>query len=85
MGKSLTPYSNVIDRIEAEFAAYRRALRKEDQQRLDRLFNLARRHTASGVVRSDPDPFRTVMVSVLIELLRLVEEGDDATRDRGAV
>lgn len=70
----------MIDSVEALFAPYRRALRKEDQERLDRLFNMARRQTAAGVMQSDPDPFRTIALSMLLELLRQVEERDDPPR-----
>ncbi|MDH5753083.1 MAG: hypothetical protein OEZ59_11800 [Deltaproteobacteria bacterium] len=84
MGKSVTPYSQVIDRLEHAFADFRRGLPRPDQQRLDRLFNEARRHTAPGVLLSDPDPFRPVMLAMLIELLRRLEElEDDRTHLRG--
>ena len=70
----------MIDRVEAMFALYRRGLRKEDQERLDRLFNMARRQTAAGVMQSDPDPFRTVVLSMLLELLRELEQRDGESR-----
>ena len=41
---------------------------------MDELFSMARRHTASGVMLSDPDPFRPIMLSMLIEMLHLLEE-----------
>lgn len=62
------------------FAPYRKGLRKEDQELLDRLFNMARRQTAAGVMQSDPDPFRTIALSMFIELLRQVEKRDDPPR-----
>ena len=80
MGKSVAPYSHVIDPAEAAFAPFRRTLRKEDQQRLDTLFNLARWHTPSGVAQSDPDPFRPILLSVLIEILHLLEEHPSEAR-----
>ncbi len=47
---------------------------REDQKRFDRLFNDARRHTPGGVLQSDPDPFRPVLLGMLIELLRRLDE-----------
>lgn len=74
MGKSITPYSHVVDQVETSFADFRRALTRADQARFDRLFNYARRHTPGGVLQSDPDPFRTVLLGMLIELMRRMDE-----------
>ncbi len=78
MGKSITPYSHVVDQVEAAFPDFRRALTRADQARFDTLFNYARRHTPGGVLQSDPDPFRTVLLGMLIELIRRLDEiGDE--------
>ena len=77
MGKSVAPYSHVLNGLEAEFRPFRRALRKEDQERLDLLFTLARKHTPAGVMQSDPEPFRLLVLSVLLELLRMLQERHD--------
>ena len=77
MGKSVTPYSHVVDQVEASFADFRRGLPREDQKRFDRLFNDARRHTPGGVLLGDPDPFRPVLLGMLIELLRRLDEVHD--------
>ena len=74
MGKSITPYSHVVDQVEAAFSDFRRALTRADQARCDTLFNYARRHTPGGVLQSDPDPFRTVLLGMLIELMRRLDE-----------
>lgn len=50
---------------------------REDQARFDRLFNYARRHTPGGVVLSDPDPFRPVVLAMLLEMLALLDERND--------
>ena len=46
---------------------FRRALRKEDQQFLDRLFEKARAHIQAGVDASRPWPFEAILISILIE------------------
>ena len=74
MGKSITPYSHVVDQVETAFSDFRRALTRADQARFDTLFNYARRHTPGGVLQSDPDPFRTVLLGMLIELMRRLDE-----------
>jgi hypothetical protein len=50
-----------------EWKKFRRGLRKEDQQFLDRLFEEARLHVQAGVYASRPWPFETIMVSILLE------------------
>ena len=85
MGKSVPPYSHVIDEVQAEFREFRRALRREDQALFDRLFDQARLHTASGVTQADPDPFRTIVLAMLIELLRAVLERESNANDRDSV
>lgn len=77
MGKSVLPYSQVVERLEAAFAPFRRCLPRADQARLDRLFNHARRHTPAGVALSDPDPFRPVLLGMMVELLRRLEQLED--------
>ena len=80
MGKSVLPYSQMLDRMEAEIRPFRRALRTADKARFDRLFTMARKHVPSGVMQSDPDPWRTATFAILIELLRMI---DDGARDTG--
>jgi hypothetical protein len=46
---------------------FRRALRKEDQQGLDQLFEKARLHVEAGNSASIPWPFETILISILVE------------------
>ncbi len=50
---------------------------KEYQARFDRLFNYARRQTPGGVVLSDPDPVRPIVLAMLLEILALLEKRED--------
>jgi hypothetical protein len=77
MGKSVSPYSHLLDQLESQFAPFRRALTREDQARFDRLFSHARRRVPAGVMQSDPDPFRTAVLGMLIEILARLD-GDHA-------
>ncbi len=74
MSKSVLPFSQVVQRLEAEYAPFRRCLPKADQARFDALFSYARRHTPAGVMQSDPDPFRHVLLGMLLEILKRLEE-----------
>jgi len=67
MGRTVLPYSQVLEREYADWKKFRRGLRREDQAILDRLFDLARLHVQAGVYASRPWPLETILVSILIE------------------
>ncbi len=67
MGRTVLPFSQVIEQEVQEWRKFRRGLRKEDQQFLDRLFEEARLHVQAGVYASRPWPFETMLISMLLE------------------
>jgi hypothetical protein len=67
MGRTVLPFSRVLEQEVQEWRKFRRGLRKEDQQFLDRLFAEARLHVQAGVYASRPWPFETILVSILLE------------------
>ena len=67
MGRTVLPFSRVLEQEVQEWRKFRRGLRKGDQQFLDRLFEEARLHVQAGVYASRPLPFETILVSILIE------------------
>ncbi len=67
MGRTVLPFSQVLEQEIQEWRKFRRGLRKEDQQFLDRLFEKARLHVQAGVYASRPWPFETILISMLIE------------------
>lgn len=70
MGRTVIPYTQVLDRLRLEWGKFRRGLRKDEQDLLDEVFDLARRHVAAGAYAAHPIPFETVMLSVLVEIVR---------------
>jgi len=70
MGRTVLPVTQEILSIEEEFAKFRRALRKEDQELLDELFAYARYHSAPLSYASSPFPLEPILISMLIELLK---------------
>ena len=48
MGTTDLPFSQVLEREVQEWQKFRRALRREDQRFLDRLFEKARLHVQAG-------------------------------------
>ena len=67
MGRTILPFSRVLEQEAQEWKKFRRGLRKEDQQFLDRLFEGARLHVQAGVYASRPWPFETILISILLE------------------
>ncbi len=67
MGRTVLPFSRVLEQEVQEWRKFRRGLRKEDQQFLDRLFEEARIHVQAGVYASRPWPFETILISILLE------------------
>ena len=53
---------------------FRRALRKEDQAVFDQLFEKARLHVEAGANASRPWPFETILISMLLEQEKEMEE-----------
>jgi hypothetical protein len=88
MGRTVIPYTQIVDQERGRWQKFRRALRKDDQKHLDQLFELARLHTQAGVYASQPWPMEAILMSMLLEhqkalaalqerLRRLEGGGDD--------
>jgi len=67
MERTDLPFTQVLEQEIQEWERFRRALRKEDQQFLDGLFEKARFHVEAGVNSSRPWPFETILIAMLLE------------------
>lgn len=67
MGRTVLPYSQVWEAERQRWQKFRRALRREDQVYLDRLFELARLHLQAGVYAASPWPLESLFLSMLLE------------------
>ena len=74
MGRTVLPYSQVLEREYNEWKKFRRGLRREDQRAFDRLFDLARLHVQAGVYASRPWPLEVILISILLEHHKTLEE-----------
>jgi hypothetical protein len=74
MGRTVLPFSQVLEQEVQEWRKFRRGLRREDQQFLDRLFEEARLHVQAGVYASRPWPFETILISILLEHEKILVE-----------
>ena len=67
------PFSQVLAEQRRQLGKFRRALRAEDQQALDALFEQARLHIQAAVYYANPDPAEAFFISVLIEGWKAME------------
>ena len=74
MGKTLPPFSTLIESERRRWAPFKRALPKADQGIFDRLFDCPKLHVQSGVMVSRPWAFETVVMAILLEQQKQLEE-----------
>jgi hypothetical protein len=74
MGTTLPPFSQLIEAEGRRWAPFKRALPKEDQAIFDQLFDCAKLHVQAGVMVSRPWPFETIVMAVLLEQQKQVEQ-----------
>ena len=67
MGRTVPTFRNIIESFGLEWNDFKRALRSIDKEAFDELINHARRHAAAGSNMSNPNPFETVVMSILVE------------------
>ena len=73
MGKTLPPFSSLIEQERRRWVPFKRALPKADQPIFDRLFDCAKLHIQAGVMVARPWPFETIVMAVLLEQQKQVE------------
>jgi hypothetical protein len=74
MGRTLSPFSQLIESERRAWAPFRRALRKDDQAAFDRLFDCAKLHVQAGVYLSRPWPFEVMAMAMLLEHHKRLEQ-----------
>jgi hypothetical protein len=94
LGRTNPTFRDLLTAIEGRWKPYRRALRRQDQQRFDQLFEDARSHADAAGYQNADEPLFPVLVSILLAQQRRIEDlqarldalEDDSTaaRDDGA-
>jgi hypothetical protein len=86
MGKTLPPFSQLVEAERRRWMPFKRALPKADQPIFDRLFDCAKLHIQAGVMVSRPWPFETIVMAILLEQQKQLEHTRrllDELRSRG--
>lgn len=73
MGRTVTPFSSVLNREFKNLSNYRKALKKEDREIFDELWERARKHIHASVLSSFPLPMESILLSMCIELLKEIK------------
>lgn len=73
MGRTVQPMSQVLAEHQQRLSKFRRALRKEDQEAFDILFEQARIHIQAAVYSSNPDPAESFFLAVLVEHWKVID------------
>ena len=74
MGRTVSPFSHVLESERERWKPFRRALSKEDQEAFDRLFDRAKFHTHAGVYMARSWPMETILLSICLEHGKMIEE-----------
>ena len=74
MSRTVMPFSYVLEKEHERWKEFRKALSKEDQVAFDRLFDRAKFHTAAGVYMANPYPLETILVSIILEHEKMIED-----------
>jgi len=87
MGRTVAPFSQILEAEFESWSKFRRALRREDQEALDGLFAAAKYHVAPMVYASRLTPLEAILMGILVEhqkaiaqLTRRVRELEAAIR-----
>ena len=72
MGRTVMPFSYVLETERGRWKEFRKSLSKEDQQAFDRLFDRAKFHTSAAVYMSHPWPLETILLSICLEHEKMI-------------
>jgi hypothetical protein len=73
MGKTLPPFSSLIEQERRRWVPFKKALPKADQSMFDRLFDCAKVHIQAGVMVARPWAFETIVMAIVLEQQKQVE------------
>ena len=74
MGRTVTPFSSVLNREIINLKNFKKALKKEEQEIFDELWERARKHIHSCIISSFPLPMEGILLSICIELFKEIKK-----------
>jgi hypothetical protein len=67
MGRTVPTFRQLIDDAIARWTKFRRALRREDQEYLDRLFRRVRTYTQAATYQASDNPMEAILLSIALD------------------
>jgi len=77
MGRTNPTYRDALRAIEERWAAFRRALRRRDQPRFDRVFEYARGHADASGLLNHQNPLLPALFSIDLEQEARLDEHEE--------
>lgn len=74
MGRTNSTYRNHLDSFIDRFRSFRKGLRKENKEHLDRLWEKAHRHASAAAYMNPKDPTLPALISIMLGLQKELEE-----------
>ena len=74
MGRTLPTVNQVLEQNREQWARFYRALRREDRELLDRLFDGAKYFTAACVYQANITPSESIVLAMLLHLQKQIQE-----------
>ena len=84
MGRTVMPFSHVLEEERGRWKDFRKELSKEDREAFDRLFDRAKFHTSAAVYMSHPWPLETILLSIILEHEKMIGEILGKLKERNA-
>ncbi|MFC7078265.1 hypothetical protein [Haloarcula halophila] len=85
MGRTNPTYRDALRAIEERWAEFRRALRRRDQPRFDRLFEYAREHADASGLLNHQNPVVPALFSIDLEQQARLDGHEERIEDLEAV
>ena len=80
MGRTITPYSIQMQMVEDRLKDFKRALRRDDRERFERLMRAAKVQPQAGVLAASPLAIEPMAFSIMIELQREIDSLGERVR-----
>ena len=74
MGRTVMPFSFVLESERERWKPFRRCLGKEEQEAFHRLFDRAKMHTSAAVYMAHSWPMETILLSISLEHEKMLGE-----------
>lgn len=81
MGRTVMPFSFVLERERRAWRKFREKLSKEHKEAFDRLLDRAKFHTAAAVYMSHHWPMETILISILLEHEKMITDMGERLRE----